>query len=344
MKHKDSFDLIRLSAALAVLISHQFAVLGQPQPYILGSSLGALGVSVFFVVSGFFVFQSWERDPNFLRFLKRRALRILPAFIVLVLLSIFLLGPLATTKTLREYFEAPQTWRYFKNLLFIPQYVLPGVFTSNPVPNAVNGSIWSLQPEAMMYLFVALSGLLAFTTRIYALIAAALVIVGSVLILPEDSFRRSIVNLAAFFLAGMLYWRLRSVLLRWQTLIAASLFASAAALFGYGHLALWLVIPPAVLLLGQIKPFRSMPGDWSYGTYLYAFPVQQIVIGAGVVSFFSSFALVVVFTTGLAILSWRLIEQPALRLKPRATLPANRPTDLLASGTSSAEDGLEKAL
>lgn len=98
----------------------------------------------------------------------------------------------------------------------------------------------------------------------------------------------------------------------------------------HGPFALWLVLPLATLLAAHLRPpaFKSrlLFGDWSYGIYLYAYPVQQTLVHAGVRDLALSLALSSLITLGLAMLSWQLVEARALRLKPRGPgIAAPRP-------------------
>ncbi len=118
-------------------------------------------------LSGYFIMRSWHRDPNLWRFWVRRLLRIMPGLLVVLALSALILGTLTTTLGKRAYLAHPATWDYISDnlLLFPQQYVLPGVFTANPYPSAVNGSLWSLPVELLGYTLIALLGLLITFSR-----------------------------------------------------------------------------------------------------------------------------------------------------------------------------------
>ncbi len=160
--HSDNaFDFLRFVAAFAVLYSHSFALLGLPEPFlIIGFPAANIGVYVFFVISGFLVCQSWDRDPSLARFAARRGLRLLPGLFVAVCFTVFLIGPLMTTLPLTRYFGTAGTWTYLLSnaCLSIGQFALPGVFETNPIPAAVNGSLWTLRYEALLYIILAAIG------------------------------------------------------------------------------------------------------------------------------------------------------------------------------------------
>ncbi|MES2723643.1 MAG: hypothetical protein V4656_10880, partial [Pseudomonadota bacterium] len=83
---------------------------------------------------------------------------------------------------------------------------------------------------------------------------------------------------------------------------------------------MWILgLPAAVILLGEVKSVR-VPADMSYGLYIYACPIQQILVMSGTLSFWASVAATLPF----AVASWFMVERPALRLK-RPSAPAPQP-------------------
>jgi len=115
-------------------------------------------VDMFFVISGFLIAASLQRN-SVQGYLASRALRILPALIVCVGLSTFVLGPLLTTSA--DYWRNPQTWQYFTHnaTLHRAEFFLPGVFEQLP-RTAINGSLWTLPIEAQLYIALLIAGLL----------------------------------------------------------------------------------------------------------------------------------------------------------------------------------------
>jgi len=141
------FDWLRLSGALMVLFGHSYGLLGVVPPKLLGNEIHTLGVKLFFIISGYLIAGSWRADPNFWRYAVKRALRIMPALIVVVFATALVLGPILSTDA-----NYPAgAWRYiWRNAMLLPLHVLPGVFKDNPLP-AVNGSLWTLPVEVAMY-------------------------------------------------------------------------------------------------------------------------------------------------------------------------------------------------
>jgi peptidoglycan/LPS O-acetylase OafA/YrhL len=327
----NAFDLLRLAAALLVVVGHSWVLTGHEDPltFLSGTNAGDLGVGVFFLLSGYLVAASWLADPSLKRFAARRALRIYPAYALVVLVLTFLLGPLVTTLATGQYLASGQTWRFLLGNLSIVhvQFDLPGVFAHNPYPNAVDGSLWTIRVEVLCYVGVAALGLLGFLRRrwILATVAAVLMVVAAVVeisgyhgvLLPGLLDYQAAVPIA-FFGVGMAYrefvganpppwWTLPVTALVWAALWVTPAAPVGAVLF--------------VAALTYTIAFRA-PTAWqrptkgydlSYGTYLLAFPVQQLL--SGLPSALNA-ALTAVIVLALAAVSWRLVEQPALRHKP----------------------------
>ena len=109
----------------------------------------------------FFIAKSWESDSNPVRYMTKRVFRIFPALIAFTLVAAYVIGPILSTFTINEYFQSPLVRNYLRNILLFPAYSLPGVFETNPYPNAVNGSLWTLPIEFAMYILVPIILILA---------------------------------------------------------------------------------------------------------------------------------------------------------------------------------------
>ena len=157
----NNFNIIRILAALAVLVSHSFILTGigaEPIKAVTGITLGGMAVDVFFITSGFLVSASLLTRRSIPEYLCARALRIFPAMLVVTGLTVFCLGVCFTDIPLLSYFTAPATYKYlFKNSTLIAGVVfhLPGVFEHNPLKGEVNGPIWSIPFELRFYALLA---------------------------------------------------------------------------------------------------------------------------------------------------------------------------------------------
>ncbi|HUK58536.1 MAG TPA: acyltransferase [Stellaceae bacterium] len=330
----NNFDALRLGAAISVVLTHAI-LLGEdrlgPDPLmrITGGqcTLGVAGVFVFFTISGYLVTQSFEATGRLGAFLAKRALRIYPGLAACVLLLSFAVGPLVSSLTLSAYFADPGSYRYIVGNLYFNTGIngLPGVnFTRLGNGWVVNGPLWSLPCEVLMYLMVAglgSAGLLR------GPVLAVLFATGLVATVVDTSSSNMLLGsalwLLPFFAAGMLLYRFRALpLLRLRYAAAALAALALAARFGgfvpvFAACGSYLVI----YLAYAGRPLRAARfGDLSYGLYIYGWPVEQLTVRAlgGAAPGWEVFALALPATAAVAFLSWHLVEAPALRLKPRA--------------------------
>lgn len=319
------FNLLRIIAACTVIFSHSWPLtrgfeVKSPLETFIGFSVGIVAVTAFFAISGYFIFASLERRRSNWDFISARIARIYPGLIVVVALSVFVMGPLVTDLSIGQYFTDPGSFLYpVKVLTFIDAPAsLPGAFASNPISGGANGSLWTLFYEVACYigLFVSV-GLLRMPVK--WIILAYLPIYALAMI------TQNFVIFAWFsmpFIIGMTAYRYRSRrFLRWW--VAAGLLAAAMAVSfaGYQFIPLWSVaIAYCTLWLGFAKAPSLLAynelGDYSYGTYIYGWPVQQCLVH--VMPGIQPPALICLslpIAVLLAMLSWRFVEKPGLRLR-----------------------------
>lgn len=330
----NSLDLLRLTAAVMVLYSHQFSLVGLPEPSFLGlQSFGGAGVTIFFFLSGMLVWQSWVNDPDVRRFMVRRSLRIFPALLFVVLVTALVAGPLLSGLSWGNYFASESTWRYLGNAIFLRSQVLPGVFVSNPYPGIVNGSLWTLPVEFFCYVMVAALGSFRFREGwdLQGFVLLGAVGLCEALAIFTDS--RFLIHLemvcafcfGTFFARCRADWKAGKVIPRslWLPGLAAVLVLIAVGPRGVERAAM-LCLAAAIVLIAYENAWGSFwtqrTGDLSYGVYIFAFPVQQAVIQWAQRSGTGSDNLIwmsLSITLCLAYVSWRWVERPALSFKPR---------------------------
>lgn len=338
--HDNNFNLLRVLAAFAVLYSHSYALsdgVGASEPFraMLDMSLGGIAVDIFFVISGFLVCGSLLRRQSVLDFLKGRFYRVFPALLVMVSLTVLLLGPLLTHASLTDYFSSKETIKYFyKNttLLGGVTYKLPGLFEGNPYPRAVNGSLWTLPEELHMYGYL-LAGWLVLgfgflRGRRMSLFRGLLLSVCAVAIswrlieIARGGEGQETLRLLSMFFSGAAFQVFaRHVPLDWRIFfgLLGGLMASAVVDSRLFAAVFVLALPYMVLFLaympsGPLRAYNHV-GDYSYGVYLYAFPIQQalaaLLPGIGL---WSMVVLSSLATLLCALVSWHLVEKPALAL------------------------------
>jgi peptidoglycan/LPS O-acetylase OafA/YrhL len=299
----NNFQLIRLIAAALVIVSHSFPISGVAEPHFYGVTLGTIAVWAFFALSGFLIFKSFERQPLW-AFAEARVLRIYPALIVVTVLTVLVLGPLVTTAS--NYFAAKDTWEYIPRALSLKfvSFALPGVFTSNPTPG-VNGPLWTLYYEVICYAALVVGLTLFRSFRLFVLVYAA------VFYLLRDTLYA---DLSLAFVSGMAVYRYRQVIPAHPVLalglLSAAWIAPPIAPVVVGYTVLWLA-----QLKGPQLAYNRL-GDYSYGLYIYGWPVQQtltqLLPGIGP---FGLIATALPVGLGCAFLSWTVVERPSLLLK-----------------------------
>lgn len=316
-KGDNALNALRLVLALLVIVGHTLPIADTAWPAWMGQ-LGSWSVAGFFVISGYLILGSRLRS-SWWTYSIRRAARIFPGYWVQLLVVALVLAPLATL-------ISPSTWTIQGAGQYIAanastfglQYSLDG--TVFPHFDAWNGSAWTLMYELMAYI-----GCLAVFSipwcRRHAIVtsAAALVILGGFTIVAPyaDITTNLYLNtayLGSYFAAGMLAHALRDhIPVRWPLIGASTAAAIVLLALPGGDGFAQIPIAYALLAAGVALPVRiGSTNDISYGVYIYAFPVQQMVamLGAsGALHLLASTAITVV----LAIGSWHLVERPANR-------------------------------
>src|SRR6266446_2687017 len=160
----NNFDLLRLIAAVSVIFSHAFLLSENSQDHdplmmLTGGQtiLGVVGVFIFFTISGYLVTQSFDATASPLVFLMKRALRIFPGLLLCLAVCVFVIGPLVTQLPLADYFWRPEPYLFLLHnaVLDVDYNRLPCVvFAPGNIGGIVNGPLWSLPCEVLMYLML----------------------------------------------------------------------------------------------------------------------------------------------------------------------------------------------
>jgi peptidoglycan/LPS O-acetylase OafA/YrhL len=332
---QNNLNFLRLFAAFLVLYGHSYIFLGLKEPLFLSwLPLGPLGVYIFFSISGYLVAQSWNNDPDLFRFFLRRVLRIFPGLIFCVVFVAFVLGAVVTTLPIYDYISHPDTRGYLNTIFLYIHHYLPGVFKTNAYPGAVNGSLWSLPIEFFMYIllvffaffkpnkwfFLGLAILSALFTQFFAWQT------DQMYIFYAQDMRQVLICGSYFWIGAVIYF---FELKKYFTLTVAVLAISSLICLSISPLLsrffAMVLIPVAALSFGLSYSSWlnkiTKHGDYSYGIYIYAFPIQQTIvhyypqIGLGFYLLSCT-----IFTLLFGALSWHLIEKPSLNFKPRRHL------------------------
>ena len=338
----NNLNAMRLLFAAMVMVTHAFAVSygtveGEPVKLLTRGqeTCGTLAVDMFFLISGMLVTASWFRSRSMNDFILRRVLRIYPGFIVALIFSGLLVW--SVTPEFRHSIGNGLGW--IRSMISDAASLgtrstdRPQAFADNPWPGRSNGSLWTIRREFECYMVVAVTGLFFLFKRRYWLLTAT-ASVGAWYIwqlshtkpnwghLQVNPIEGHPSRLLAYFLVGMLAWLFRDKI-RFNPLLAIA---------GLVLLLISVRVPPVfsilflpigsyvVLYIGLSRPFRltrwTEKTDISYGVYLYAWPIQQLVATLPEMRTIALNLLVSIpFTAFLAFLSWRLVEQRFLKLK-----------------------------
>jgi peptidoglycan/LPS O-acetylase OafA/YrhL len=327
------FDVCRFGLAALVILSHSYAVLGNPIAYTeplarlsLQIGLGTLAVNGFFVISGFLVSSSYCRCPSLGTYLRNRALRIYPGLLVALAISAWVVAPLAGGHGDFNRF----IWRPLlgRNL---PEY--PGAFGANPLPY-INGSLWTMRFEVFCYLLVpALAWLGCFQVARRSVVlflvsylgfqaTGTYLKAGGHFQLGFFDWLDEMPHLVTYFLAGVTLYVHRARLPRSPRLAWAAMILGCLTIryglewtlpFTWSYLILFVALGA---LPTRFYSLRWL-GDISYGMYLYSFAIQQMLVAAWLGHwspkrlFLASFPLSLI----AGALSWHFVEQPCIRWK-----------------------------
>lgn len=332
----NSLNFVRLGLACSVLLTHAFVLSSGDRivdPFIAwtGYKLGDHAVHAFFVISGLVTAASLDRTRSLTRFLAARFLRIYPAVAVVAVTVAFLIGPVVTKLPLAAYLTNPDTYIYVvRTAFFLPGHpLLPGVFADNPMANITNEPLWTVKYELICYVLLALAGCLlaGAGTRIWRWTATGLVVacILSMTIVPLE-LKGTAMHLRQFVLCYMLgvsaYFWSRNLPIDWRVLVAMGVATVASGgtrlylplvIMFTGYFVIWL----ATFQFGPARAWANRT-DLSYGVYIMHWPVAQ-VLATGMTGWSVAGMAVtcLAITLALAWASWRWIEEPALRLKPR---------------------------
>jgi peptidoglycan/LPS O-acetylase OafA/YrhL len=315
--------LFQQIAPTVIAVQENGAVIGLARPFTISH------VPMFFALSGFLVTGSAFRAKRVLPFLALRFFRIFPALLVEVTLSAIIIGAIFSSLSPSEYYTSPGFWTYFGNIIGIVQLTLPGVqFSGSQINEIVNGNLWTLPAEFHSYLIAALLMFIGviFNRAVYSYIFLVVTVVLLVLNtffdyqvtmarLPGD------VNVYYFFVGSLFYvWRDKIPYSLWLftpcVVLTYFLIFSTRTVYLYPALLVYITVFIGLTSFPKFRLLQS--GDYSYGIYLYGFPIAQALVATVPALRHNLLGLATTATivTGLcAFLSWHLIEKRFLRLR-----------------------------
>lgn len=330
VQKKNNLDIIRFFLASSVIFGHSYQILLPEAQQILADPtrrftkgqmyIGDFAVDMFFVISGYLILMSWQRHPMVVDFLRNRILRIMPGYLVAFALSVFLFGVLGADST-ASYFASGAVYRateWVRALALIHPPLALDTYLSSHLDKNLNAPMWTLTHEFECYLgLMALGVIGAFRWRP---VIPALVLVGFVQFMRAPVWE-SHYRLPLAFLVGMLYYQERDLIqLKAIPALILPIIWVVAVQLGYALPVSALTCGYTFLYLGlAAKPIKWIKPDFSYGMYLYGFPVQQVIAhwNMGWIQPWELTSLAVIGALAFAAMSWYLVESRFLKLKAK---------------------------
>lgn len=327
----NNFDLLRLIAAFFVLVSHSFGILNkgleQPGVWINGVFIipSDIGLFIFFTISGYLVTQSFFNSSSWAHYLWKRFLRIVPALVV-VNIACIVMGGFMSSSPVKEYYSDKSVWTYLftNSTLVANQYSLPGVFTMLQ-NKSINSSLWTILVEVRFYIVLMIAGVLSILSRKWLVLAcfiffeALRVYININNIEIKGIYTDVYFTYGTYFFLGSVFYCFKDAFsFKWFYAIILLVIALFTTNTSIQSITQACFLSYTILITGKSKAIINIKGyDFSYGLYLYAFPVQQVLLlyfGTSINPWLhvllSTFMSLV-----FAALSWFFIERPALNQK-----------------------------
>lgn len=327
----NNFLILRLGAASLVVYGHAFALAAPcnicqdfASKWLQYRYSGDIGLHIFFVISGFLVSASFDKRKNLCAFLWSRALRIFPALWICLLLMV-VVGAFFSSMPANEFYTNGQTWEFLINNFSLYQFVenLPGIFSTSRYAQAANGSLWTLGIEARLYILVAIFGILGWSAnrKVSNALIVLMVLIGCFIPshIPLIGENPNHLRVGAYFAIGVLLYSNRD-LIPMSGQVLAMLVLCAALSYGTANyeIAFGAMIAYGVLWFAFTKKIElpRFVHDYSYGIYLYGWPIEQIIHYVQPDLGPYKMVLIALPTAWLAgAISWLFIEKPSMRMK-----------------------------
>lgn len=356
-QRENNFDFIRMFLAVLVIFSHSYPLgTGSEslEPFNRATrhqvTGGHMAVDLFFIISGFLITASYERSRTFGSYLKKRFFRIYPAFIVAMVVCAVIFVPLGGGRL-----AGPHASLHLVDFLVqtvqLQQFHVQGVFPRNPGAGIMDGSVWSIPFEFWCYIGVMILGISRLLRSNAALIALFIITIavgvlfsvygwniGGKILGVIFGYPVFWARLLPMYIAGIVAYRLRAHLrLTRSWILSACGLLIAAASLPHGWPLLFPVVGAYLVLVIAYSPSIRLHGwnrfgDFSYGTYLYAFPIQQLVVhwAGHPMAPWRLFCTATPITVCCAALSWHGVEKWFLAKSHRPDIKKNLDANQLA--------------
>jgi peptidoglycan/LPS O-acetylase OafA/YrhL len=338
----NNFDLLRLFAALEVVLLHSYPHLHLPYPAFFKVILNFPGVTMFFVMSGFLISASLERNHDLGTYFKNRAFRIFPALWTCIILTVIIIASITNISFLNVqaiYWFISQ----LVGLIYTPVFLRGFGFGS------YNGSLWTIPLELQFYvvlpvLYFLINKLSAnqhARTIFLSIIFLLFCIITYLLKVHYDADNFSFNNIPKplrYSFIPNIYLFLFGVVLQRLKIYKSNLIYGKGAFWLIGYLIISYLIPTSnttyifkLLCLGitTISVAYTLPtlsnkifkgNDISYGVYIYHGLVLGVVVQLKLFNNSLYILVILGITVLLATLSWLFIEKPIMKIKKKITI------------------------
>lgn len=339
----------RLALATGVILWHSWPLAGRQVSFAPAHQiLRDVWVDGFFAISGFLITWSWFRHPRLRDYFAARGLRILPGLWICLIITAFAIAPISVAiqgdsaaKLLLS--RAPIEYVFENSAVLLVKQDIGGTPHGIPVPGLWDGPLWTLAWEVLCYIAIAGLGVAGVLRRRWFVPAAlTLAVLWSALLPPWSVFADVIeaqhriddpataallvqaiaARFVVMFLTGALLYQFRNVIpARWSLVALSVVIVLAASFLPNYRLVAAVPLAYAIIVSGALihnKRLR-LRTDLSYGVYIYAWPVQQLLVicGFGILNPFVFAIVSAAVTLPLAAMSWFMVEKPAMSLKSR---------------------------
>jgi len=338
MNKNNAFDLLRIILALSVLFSHAYLIGGYGQEPFVNlvknqTYIAEFGVMGFFSLSGYLIAGSYERSESVYVFLWHRIVRIFPGFWFCLLVTGFIIAPVIYYSDHHTISNFPFTgenssfsFLYRNFFLEVNQWSIGDTLKNSAYKLSLNGSLWSLRPEFYCYIFIMLIGLggifnenklpfIIITILLY--LFYGLKIVFNVSYGPTFLILSNALKLYTCFLLGAFFYMYREKLqFNNKGLIIITAIILLLLKFGGYNIAAPVLI--SILCISLFSKFKAkFKYDISYGLYIYAFPIEQMVykLWGAYLNVWGFLIITILITAAVSFFSFILVEKPFLRLK-----------------------------
>jgi peptidoglycan/LPS O-acetylase OafA/YrhL len=279
---------------------------------------GIIAVNMFAFISGYYIFHSIKRSTSWFDFFCKRFFRLFPQLFVCIILT-FLVFYSVSGEFFFSFLKYRETLFYLMNIFFIGRYTIPIVFSDNPYPNVANGSLWVLRYLILMYII----SWVIYRIKIKNIVIIIFILFSFIfyLFLSKKfsiSFVFNISRIGFYYLVGFAISMKKVSFLKVKTFL---LFISSSLLVFINHMSVSITLLSIYLifLFNEILEYSGSDiniVDISYGIFIYAFPIQQMLIKyisfKKVHNFFFISSIVSVF---VAYMSYNLIEKNIKKLR-----------------------------